>query len=115
MAGAPRQSEDDYLRRVESLARAVVTAASDEEWFAFGDAGQVAVTPLERADRLGGLRFALLKPAGRISFEFKIPIGTLNGDVMTYGVIAAALSEGPRRYDELAAIPAIKPGSRGLA
>lgn len=44
-----RESEADYLRRVEGLAHEVVEHALNEPWFAFGDDGQRAERPLERA------------------------------------------------------------------
>jgi hypothetical protein len=48
VAGA-REDEVDYLHRIERLAHEVVEHALDESWFAFGDDGQHARRPLERA------------------------------------------------------------------
>lgn len=69
--------------------------------------GHNPLTPRERATLLGPVRFALLRPAERISFQFKVPIGGLNGDPGTYGAIVGALAHGPKRYDELTALPAV--------
>jgi hypothetical protein len=48
VATSHRESEVEYLRRIEVLAHAVVEAAADEGWLAFGDAGRSAATPLRR-------------------------------------------------------------------
>jgi len=44
-----RESDIDYLRRIERLAREVTSSAAVEAWFAFGERGQLAERPLERA------------------------------------------------------------------
>lgn len=44
-----REDDIDYLRRIEQLAHEVTERAMDEAWFAFGDDGQRAERPLERA------------------------------------------------------------------
>lgn len=46
---AAREDDIDYLRRIEQLAHEVTVRAMDEVWFAFGDDGQCAERPLERA------------------------------------------------------------------
>jgi hypothetical protein len=46
---AARESEIEYLRRIERLAHEVTEQALDEPWFAFGDDGQRADRPLECA------------------------------------------------------------------
>ena len=49
MDAAEREGEIDYLRRIERLAHAVIELAGDEPWFAFGEEGQRAAQPPERA------------------------------------------------------------------
>ena len=49
MDAAEREGEIDYLRRIERLAHAVIDLAGGEPWFAFGEEGQRAALPLERA------------------------------------------------------------------
>lgn len=46
---AARESDVDYLRRIERLAHEVTARALNEAWFALGDDGQRAERPLERA------------------------------------------------------------------
>lgn len=44
-----RPPELEYLRLIEKLAHEVVEQAAEEGWLEFGDVGQQAPTPLQRA------------------------------------------------------------------
>ena len=69
--------------------------------------GRNAPPVAELSQLLAKARFALLTPAEGQAFEFRIPMGQLKGDPEVYGPIVEALSDGPRSYGELAALPAL--------
>lgn len=49
MTAKEGESDLEYLRAVELLAHEVVGKAAAEDWLAFGDEGQKATVPLQRA------------------------------------------------------------------
>jgi SAM-dependent methyltransferase len=75
--------------------------------------GRNPLTPAEQQALLSGVSFSLAALPGEISLSFQIPLGTLTGDPKTYGAVIEALTDGPRGYDDLAALPAFRSAAAG--
>ncbi|MBV1851822.1 hypothetical protein [Catellatospora tritici] len=67
-----QQSETDYLREIERLARAVVEEAGSEGWLAFDPDDESSPTPLQRSvnELARSLRFTHFEDDGCLDHGF---------------------------------------------
>ncbi|WP_187277198.1 class I SAM-dependent methyltransferase [Methylobacterium sp. WL103] len=72
--------------------------------------GVSSTTSAEQNALLGATRFALAGPRGKLTFKFPTIMGELEGQAAIYGPIADRLAQGPARFDEIVALPALKAG-----
>jgi SAM-dependent methyltransferase len=69
--------------------------------------GANRLTGPERAAALGALQFTLARPRARVDFNFKVPVGTLNGAASTYEPLLDALDGEPRPFEALLRLPGV--------